>query len=314
MGDLRVQRLRVEPHTAEPAPRTKRKPMIAACPECAARYRIDDAKVPARGARIRCAKCSEIFRVAAPDEPSSAAPAGPEAGPAPGAGAPDRDRLVVVALKDAGAAAATDSALRAWGLETETVRQGGDAMLALERARPRAVVLDAELPGMRGRQICEVVKRNDSLRAIKVILVEDIGEVGPGEEFGPDARRTRTDLSAALLPLMRKFGLPVEPEGAQAPAFGEEQGEAVRIPAADGLDDERAKAERLARIVVSDIVLYQGPEFERANRAGTLLEDFCSDLAEGRQLLAERVDERVCKERDHVQEELVRVAEARRDA
>ncbi len=299
---------------ARARPRLKRKPMIAACPQCAARYRVDDAKVPARGARIRCAKCSEIFRIAAPDESPSAAPTGPQAEPAPGQGVPDQDRRVVVALKDTEAAAATDSALRAWGLETETVRQGGDAMLALERTRPRAVILDAELPGMRGRQICEVVKRNDSLRAIKVILVEDFGEVGPGEEFGPDARRTRADLAGALLPLMREFGLPVGPEGAQAPALGKEHDETARAPAADGLDAERAKAERLARIVVSDIVLYQALEFNRAIRAGTLLEDFRVDLAEGRQLLAERVDERVCKERDHVQEELVRVAEERRDA
>ena len=31
--------------------------MIAACPECGARYRIDPAKLPARGARLRCSRC-----------------------------------------------------------------------------------------------------------------------------------------------------------------------------------------------------------------------------------------------------------------
>ena len=59
-------------------------------------------------------------------------------------------------------------------------------------------------------------------------------------------------------------------------------------------------------------MLYQGEAFDRANQAGNLVEDFRFDLAEGRQLLAERVDGRVCAERDHLLEELMRVAEDRR--
>ncbi|MBW2419936.1 MAG: zinc-ribbon domain-containing protein, partial [Deltaproteobacteria bacterium] len=50
--------------------------MIAACPKCEARYRVDESRMGADGARLRCAKCETVFRVrppaAQPAEPSPA--------------------------------------------------------------------------------------------------------------------------------------------------------------------------------------------------------------------------------------------------
>lgn len=39
--------------------------MIISCPECSTRFRVDDDKIPAQGAKIRCARCKHIFAVAA---------------------------------------------------------------------------------------------------------------------------------------------------------------------------------------------------------------------------------------------------------
>jgi hypothetical protein len=89
--------------------------------------------------------------------------------------------------------------------------------------------------------------------------------------------------------------------------------EPVRVPPparrGDGLDEERAKAERLARIVVSDIVLYNERRFAAAARSGNVLDAMAGDLAEGRQLFEERIDARVRAERDHLKEELLRRAQ-----
>ena len=48
--------------------------MIIACPNCEARYRIDDARVGSPGARLRCARCQTLFRLpeAAPPAVASA--------------------------------------------------------------------------------------------------------------------------------------------------------------------------------------------------------------------------------------------------
>ncbi len=41
--------------------------MIISCPECSTRFRVDESKIPAQGAKIRCARCKHIFAVAAPE-------------------------------------------------------------------------------------------------------------------------------------------------------------------------------------------------------------------------------------------------------
>ena len=82
-------------------------------------------------------------------------------------------------------------------------------------------------------------------------------------------------------------------------------------PAPDGLDDERAKAERLARIIVSDIVLYNADEFAAGVRGGNVLEALEPALQEGRELFRQRIDERVRNGRSYLEDELMRVARER---
>jgi hypothetical protein len=242
---------------------------------------------------------------------------------------------------------------------------------------------------MYGFQICEVLKRNESLRGIWVVLVGAIHHPEryrrePGELYGADAYVEGPELPAGLLPVLARGGIavgdgaaapaakappssapigaplpeprakasPVEPsakapppeppaaplrvstppaaplrahappasrsESAAAPprsAAAPAQTARAVAPAApprrsDGLDEERAKAERLARIVVSDIVLYNERRFAAAARSGNVIEAMAADLAEGRQLFEERIDPRVRAERDHLTEELVRRAQA----
>jgi hypothetical protein len=77
------------------------------------------------------------------------------------------------------------------------------------------------------------------------------------------------------------------------------------------MDEEREKAERLARIVVSDIILYHGEKFSEAIRTGNLLQALDSEIEEGRSFFRQRINEQVRNERDHLVEELERVARER---
>ena len=289
--------------------------MIAKCPECAARYRVDDAKVGAGGARLRCAKCSTVFRIQGPaaSDPSPAPDRSPTGSP-DGERHYDPERLVVVATDREAPASELVLALEAWGLQPLRATDGAEAMLAIQRHGPRAVILDARVPGMNGLQVCEVVKRNESLRATPIVLVADPADsqaLAGLDPFGADVNRGWGDDISDLLEILRGFGLPVKSATPAAPEAGG-AGREAPVPAADGLDGERARAARLTRVVISDLVLYQGEAFDRASRAGTLAEEFQIDLTEGRQLRAERVDPRVVEERDHLLEELMRVAEDRR--
>ncbi len=347
--------------------------MIAACPTCGARYRIDVSKLRPEGARLRCARCEAVFRVRPPAEPEhpratvSAAPspagAFEETGtpaatrtraPIPPAAVParasvqarpsapatprsiprDRERLVLVADSEPEAGQALVGALTAWGCESLLVHDGVEAILNVQRSLPRVVVLDAALPKMFGFQVCELMKRNESLRVIHVVLVGAIHDQGryrrpPGELYGADAYVERHELPGALAPLLERFGLlprgstaepprqipepaprrsaaPQPPQPAAVPA----RGSAPRS-SGDPLDEARAQAERLARIIVSDIVLYNAARFEAGVRSGDVIAALDSELEEGRALFAARIDPRVGVADEFLQRELLRVARTR---
>lgn len=398
--------------------------MIAACPKCHTRYRVQPEQLGPDGARLRCSACNAVFRVRAPAESpaapraegadtvaqrgnaAQAAPGSPPsdaeraalersaaAGEGPRLDPParhrtettaeppepgpryERERLVLIAHADAEAAKAVAEALEGWGLQTLVAHDGVEAMLGIQRALPRAVVLDAALPKMYGFQVCEIVKRNESLRETRVVLVgaihkEERYRRAPRELYGADVYVEPPDLPDALLEILARFGLPLHeaarerpagprPEApprplardgaaaqrephtepllpaparrdppARAPARGAEPlakaAPAARAPAAaaaapaglaDPLAAERAKAERLARIIVSDIVLYNPEKFAAAIRAGgDVAAAMRDELEEGRALFRERIDARVRDERDHLAEELGRAAKTRSGA
>lgn len=358
--------------------------MIATCPRCSVRYRIAKEKLKPEGVRMRCGRCEAVFRVrppvpvsapvqvpapekelrppelpeespqvdrpAAPEPPGSEPQKREEAGPA---------QLVLVAIPDAELAKQTASLLEEHGLHASIVHDGVEAMLEVQRQLPRLVLLSASLPKMYGFQICEVMKRNESLRSIPVVLAGSIHHTDryrrePNELYGADAYLEDPDLPGGLIPILEKLGIsttrvaipppeptppqpsPSPPQESTAPAaLPEPTPQASPAPAAlpeptpqippssvappeppavqqdDGLAEERAKAERLARIIVSDIILYNDEKFADAIRRGSVLEKMGPDLEEGRDLFRSRIDERVCQEQDYLVEELLRVARAR---
>ena len=232
--------------------------MIAACPKCAARYKLDRARLCAEGVRLRCTRCEAVFRVTPPAavsqrvEAPSPGPAPPSPDPSPpdpiqqtpsavaDAGAADapaaprgevvRRNLVLLADSEVEAGKALAHALVGWGLEPMLVHDGVEAILTIQRSLPRVVILDAALPKMFGFQVCELVKRNESLRGIHVVLVgaihhRDRYRRAPTEIYGADAYVERPELPEALGPILQRFGFQLGsdaavPEVPPAPARG----------------------------------------------------------------------------------------------
>jgi predicted Zn finger-like uncharacterized protein len=370
--------------------------MIAACPKCGARYRIDPARLRADGVRLRCSKCEAIFRITPP--PAQAETAAEERPPAPvqqpvasaaasaSAAAPrseeERRHLVLVADAEIEAGKALVNTLTGWGLEPVLVHDGVEAILTIQRILPRVVILDAGLPRMFGFQVCELMKRNESLSSIHVVLVgavyqQDRYRRPPSQLYGADAYVERPQLPEALRPILRGFGLgvgsaapaapepvvrspvsappqsadvapkPAPPPGAPmlppsvapsptpvltekkvpvaapepaapSPPRGSVQTPQPRVsappqPAGVGAAPDAAvtDAERLARIIVSDIVLYNPEKFEAGIRDGDVLEALAGEVKEGRSHFDQRVELRVRESRDFLAEEVVRVARLR---
>ena len=66
----------------------------------------------------------------------------------------------------------------------------------------------------------------------------------------------------------------------------------------------RAQAERLARIIVSDIILYHPERFDESVRAGNVVAALAQGIEEGRTLFRQRIDERIRDEKDFIVEEI----------
>jgi predicted Zn finger-like uncharacterized protein len=355
--------------------------MIAACPTCAARYRIDTAKLRPEGARLRCSRCETVFRVQPePESAAAAAPAASRPAAAPRAPAPqpapqrptaraamprattasepagDPEKRVLIAHPEVESGKAVADALASWGLSPLLVHDGVEAMLQIQRALPKVVVLDAALPKMFGFQICEIMKRNEQLRVIPVVLIGAIHDQDryrrppPEELYGADAYVERHQLPDALAELLVRFGIrpasasaaapapappvarsaPPAPAPRPAPTPAPAPARAVRpatapvaapalaapraavAPATPASGDpELEKAQRLARIIVSDVILYNTEKFEAAVRSGNVVNALSAELEEGYSLFASRVDPRVGDPREYLQRELVRVARSR---
>jgi CheY-like chemotaxis protein len=245
----------------------------------------------------------------------------------------------VIADADVEFGSALANTMTSWGLRPLLVRDGVEAILGVQRALPVLVILDAALPKMFGFQVCELIKRNESLKSIQVVLIgavhdSDRNQHDPNELYGADLYVEGPQLPDALKPILRDLGLlarkdaevpvpaavapapPVAPAvaGPEPDAIAEspEPAPAQAAPPADAsLADKIAEAERLARVIVSDVVLYNEEKFATAARSGNLVEDLQSELQEGRAHFQQRIDSRVRESKDFLAEELLRVARTR---
>jgi predicted Zn finger-like uncharacterized protein len=363
--------------------------MIAACPKCSARYRIESDRLRPEGVRLRCSHCEAVFRVRPPTQkPQAAEISAPPAEQSPiDSGEASREPLILVADPEIEQGKSTASALVDWGLQPTLVHDGVEAMLTIQRLLPRAIVIDAALPKMFGFQICEIVKRNESLCHIKVVLVGAIHNGAryrrpPSEIYGADAYLERPDMPGGLRSILQDIGILPDSTTAPGPSFSQPEAqkapasqpeplapsppvvaaipepikipktppspgaaelapppapvestlppvaaeftpppapvestpapERVEPPAPVAVDDspseEVARAERLARIIVSDIILYNQEKYEAALQTGDIVSAMEAELAEGRSLFVSRIDPSLREQRDFLAEELLRVA------
>jgi predicted Zn finger-like uncharacterized protein len=322
--------------------------MIAVCPKCTARYRVADEQLAKGELRLRCTRCEAVFRVRAPSpaapsagstssstqplEPAPRAPAGLGAGtrdtservpPGGGGAAPESTRTALVAHPDPEAGKRIAARLASLGFAPLLAHDGVEAVLLMQRRLPAVAVLDAALQGMSTAQLCELVKRNAELRAIRLVVTSE-GTPRPdrldADGFQPDRVVSRDRIEQEIESVLRGLDVPLAPStvsGSAPPVAPVQTSPSTFAPphvaaTEDPLAAERAKAERLARIIVSDVILYNEEKFAQAILEGRVLDRLGEDLTEGRTLFRQRIDARVRDERDYLGDELLRVASTRR--
>lgn len=271
--------------------------MIAACPKCKTRFKIDESKMAGAGVKLRCSKCRTVFAVrkkAADREtkaPSSAA----------------KSYKVLIANSDPEICNRVEEILKAEDYDVLKACDGLAALAIIEKNRPNVAILDVALPMMYGFEVCEHVKGHVELKeVVKVILMAAVYDKtrykrNPTSLYGADDFIEIHHLHDDIVPKINRLILSSKHEPAAAGVSQKEAEEAVtqevkpEAPTGKDLEilragekviddkdkDVQEKARRLARIIVSDIALYNGDLVSEGVRNGSLYKLLKDDIKEG---------------------------------
>ncbi len=282
-----------------------------------------------------------------PAAPASAAPAptpapSPAPAPAPAAGG---SPVVVVAHESPEVTGMVEELLGEAGYSVVRAHDGVHALMEIEQRRPAVAILDVALPKMFGFEVVEVVRRDKALDTTKLLLIAAIYDKtrykrSPVNLYGADdyvekhqIPETVVDKVKGLIgdaPAVAPVAAPAAaapapvptpaPTPAAAPA-------AAPVPASTptasaGAFDESSltpqekedheKAKRLARIIVSDVALYNPEALVEGLKQGNALEALSGDIEEGRKLFHQRVPASVRDKFDYLAHALEDLFEKKR--
>lgn len=115
-------------------------------------------------------------------------------------------KSVLLAEDEDGIAIALEYLITREGYDTRRVADGNSALEALEEAPPDLVVLDVMLPERSGYEICQIIRGNEGLKDVKVLMMTARGgevERRKGLALGADAFLTKPFATADLTAQIR---------------------------------------------------------------------------------------------------------------
>jgi predicted Zn finger-like uncharacterized protein len=276
--------------------------MYISCPVCRTRFKFDEQKVSSSGIKLRCSRCSSVFRLAA------------EKGERSG-------RLTVLVAHESGEfCAAVQKVLAPEPFDIVSCHDGKEALDLSFKIRPDIVILNVALPTMYGFQVSEALRGDSRTSDLKIILLAAIYDKtkykrSPQSLYGADDYIEQHHIPDSLAPMIYRLasgarevepgnGIPAGTENeidtspasfSTAEADDQEmvRKELMANQAAEvNLTDEAYKSARqLARSIVSDISLYREAELEEGVRTGKIDECLGIEIRDGRAIYESRLPE-----------------------
>ena len=271
--------------------------MRITCPSCMTSFKVRDDKVPDGESKLRCFNCKEIFLHNKGSE-----------------GKP----LILVANESREFCETVTDLLVKKNYEAESVNDGVDALMMVQEKRPAVILLDVALPRMFGFEVCESIRNTEDIKDTKILLIAAIYDQtrykrAPVSLYGADDYIEKHHIHDLLIKKIENLlsESPVEkvlPEivHSKDPLVsnleGEDLSKKLDESSAGFEGEEHEKAKRLARIIVSDIALYN----EHLLNEGVDIDDyhelFKEDLEEGNKYFRERVPKDIWEKRDYIME------------
>ncbi len=282
-------------------------------------------------------------------KPVEAAPQAKVSRPAPKWGL-DRSKILV-AHDGESVLGLVESILTNEGYQVIKETEGIAAVVSIEREKPFLCILDVALPRIYGFEICDRLKNSPESSDIKIILIASIYDKTrykrePVSLYGADDYIEKHHIQDSLAQKVKR--LTAETGG--APAVRPPREQDIRMPAPEDIPlrqeqglrmrkdempepaapsvtisaEKRAEpglaadsqqveaARRFARIILSDIALYNQSAVEEGIRAGNFEEALAAELKEGRELYNGRVSREVIESGDYFADETTKFIEKKR--
>src|SRR5512138_820618 len=130
--------------------------MLICCPVCKTRFRLNEQKISNAGVRLRCSKCSAVFRLAADSDVRSGL------------------MTVLVAHESREFCNAVQKVLEPEPFTVISSHDGKEALDIAHKLVPDIVLLNVALPTLYGFQVCEALRNDAKTAGIKIILLAAI--------------------------------------------------------------------------------------------------------------------------------------------
>ena len=243
---------------------------------------------------------------AAPAEPVEPAP---EPGTAPETAAPEPAKPAAEPVA-AEAAASPEPAAPAWALPREEAPVSPEPPIAAATqavaAQPEVAEVaetgaPAAVPEAAPEAPAEPAPEPAASQGAETVLmprpVPSAGFTPPAREAEPEAEARPANTTAEVRP----------PSGVQGPGWAFAT---TRVPVSPDDEALHEEARRLARLLVSEIKLYNEEQVEEGRRNRDIYERLKEDIDRSRQMYEERVEQRVLRSTDYFYQELVRILAA----
>jgi predicted Zn finger-like uncharacterized protein len=277
--------------------------MIVKCPSCAARFRLDREKLAGKRVTLRCARCRSPFKIELPY--SGTAESGKEI-------------RIMIAHSDVNLCNTIGKLVDEAGFKGILGHNGADVLAAMDAYRPQVAVIDVALQGLYAFEVVDTLRRRPGLEKVKIILLSSVYNKAaykrsPKSLYGADDYIEKHHIPDDLVLKINRLLVDASLAG-EAMQQNETEAPSVRLSAKDkktqsmdyihtvnkkirSAEDhevtahhvpESIRAERLARIIVSDISLYYQDRIDEGILRGNWSDLLAAEIKEARELFRDR--------------------------
>ncbi len=272
--------------------------MDLTCRKCGSSFRAAVALPLTAAVRVVCPRC-QYQMVVKPRTASGMHPVAEDAPPPP---TPmPRRRVAAVVEEPRPFRQFLGEHLRRLGFEVAYFETGDPALEFIRRSRADLVIVNVYLKGKLGVEVTEEIKADRTLDHTRVILIGALFRANrfranPTNLYGADEYIEEQIPEKEFRQILRKL-FP-------------ELGDTSEIPIEPREYDE---ARRLARLILSDIIIYHQAKVERGIRENSFFELLHEEIEEGRQYYDSRVPLRVRRDTEIYTETLQQFVQMKRE-